>query len=196
LSQRPLLLKIAVAALVASAALFALGAALEHHAESNEKNAPAAHATAGGREHGEGSGETGSESREGSTEAAPAGSSERRHHETAAERRSERSSERIFGVNPDALPLVIAAVAISLLLAAALWLGGAVPALLGVIFLVGLGAAAFDVREAVHQADHSRPGIMAVAIVVALLHLLAAAAAAALGMGRRRGVADHAAPVT
>jgi altronate dehydratase len=36
-----------------------------------------------------------------------------------------------------------------------------------------------------HQADHSRPGIMAIAIAVALLHLVASGCAALLAAGGR-----------
>jgi hypothetical protein len=182
-----------VVALVASAALFALGAALEHHAEGTEASPPSSSASPPARgQHVEGSGKTGSgagetgESREGGSEAPGGASGEIGHRETPSEQRSEESSERIVGVNPDAPPLVIAAVAVSVLLAAALWFRRAAPALLGVIFVVGLGAAVFDVREAAHQADHSRPGIMAIAIVVALLHLAASGCAAALALGSRR----------
>ena len=187
---RPLLTKIVVAALVVSAALFAVGAALEHHAEKHEKqpaSGPASATTEG--QHAEtpaehagesGKGEEGSSERSGG--AAPSGGEPSGHRETPAERRGEKSSEEIFGVNPDALPLVITAVAMSLLLAAGLWWRGEATMLLALIGLVGLGAAVFDVREAVHQADHSREGIMAIAILVALLHLLVAGCAAVLAL--------------
>jgi hypothetical protein len=187
---RPLLTKIVVAALVVSAALFAVGAALEHDAENHEGQ-PAS-GTAGTTTEGrhaetpaEHAGESG-KGTEGSAErsggAAPSEGEPSGHSETAAERRAEKSSEKIFGVNPDALPLVITAVAMSLLLAAGLWWRGEATMLLALIGLVGLGAAVFDVREAVHQADHSREGIMAIAILVALLHLLVAGCAAVLAL--------------
>ena len=186
---RPLLTKIIVAALVASAALFAVGAALEHHAERNEaapSSSAAGPAAEGSRTEtpGEHAGE-GAEGSSGEQGEAPGGAEGSGHRETTAERRSETNSEQIFGVNPDALPLVVAAVAVSLLLAAGLWLRGELTVLLAPILLVGLGAAVFDVREAVHQADHSREGIMAIAILVALLHLVAAGCAGAI-LSRRR----------
>jgi lysylphosphatidylglycerol synthetase-like protein (DUF2156 family) len=188
---RPLLTKIVIVALVVSAALFALGAALEHHAESNEEQPVSGTASAPTEgQHAETPAEHAGESAGGAEKSSenPGGSASSNgersgHTETAAERRSEKSSEEIFGVNPDALPLVIAAVAVSLLLAGGLWWRGEVTMLLALIVLVGLGAAVFDVREAVHQADHSREGIMVVATLVALLHLAVAGCAAALALG-------------
>ena len=186
MSRRSLLIKIAVISLATSAVLFAVGSALERHAEKSEKRGSEVTATAA-RGSGEAhhSGETGPRSGERGGEASSAAPRETHHAETASERSSETRSERIFGVNPDALPLVAAAVGISLLLAAALWFRGSSVVLLGVVAVAGVVAAVFDVREAVHQADHSRPGIMAIAIAVALLHLVASGCAVLLAAGGR-----------
>jgi hypothetical protein len=46
-----------------------------------------------------------------------------------------------------------------------------------VVVAVALGWAVLDVRELLHQLDESRGGIAAIALAVAVLHLLAAAVA-------------------
>ena len=65
---------------------------------------------------------------------------------------------------------MVAAVGISLLFAAALWLGRsvAIPLALAAFALV---AAVFDVREVFHQIDESRTNLTVIAAIVAALHL-------------------------
>jgi len=106
--------------------------------------------------------------------------------ESAAEVRAEGSSEKIFGIDTESTPLVAAAVAVSVLLAICVWFGvGSVPLLLGVLGL-GLVAAVFDVREAVHQSSEGRGTVEAIGIIVAVLHLAVAGLAAALLSQRLR----------
>jgi hypothetical protein len=96
-----------VVALVLSASLFAIGAAIERHDERSEKRAePTTERT-----HQEGGG--------GESAAEPRASGEQ--GESAAVHHAESRSERIFGVNPDAPLLVVGAVVVSLLLAVGLW---------------------------------------------------------------------------
>jgi cobalamin biosynthesis Mg chelatase CobN len=96
------------------------------------------------------------------------------------------SSERVFGVNTESTPLVIAAVAASVLLALLVWLAPDSMALLLAVVTVGLVAAVFDVREVVHQSNEGQSGVEAIAIVVFVLHLAVAACAAALLARRSR----------
>ncbi|HEX8855385.1 MAG TPA: hypothetical protein VF752_07265, partial [Thermoleophilaceae bacterium] len=91
--------------------------------------------------------------------------------------------ERVFGINTESTPLVVAAVAASVVLASALLASDALVILAGVIGFA-LVAAAFDVREAFHQADESRTNLIVIAAVVAALHLAIVASAATLA--RRR----------
>lgn len=85
-------------------------------------------------------------------------------------------SELVFGVNLESTPWVTAAVVVSVLLAAAMLTLG-MPWLAGVIALAMLAFAALDIREIVHQLGESRLDLVAVAILVALLHVLAAVTA-------------------
>jgi hypothetical protein len=88
------------------------------------------------------------------------------------------ASERLLGVDAESTGLLVAAVAVSLLLAAGVWWLGASPLALGVVALAMAAFAALDIREVVHQADESRTGLMLLAALVAVLHLTAAALAA------------------
>lgn len=81
------------------------------------------------------------------------------------------SGETLLGISTESTGLVALAVLASLVLAGGLWLRGARRELLAAALLVGLVFAAFDVREALHQADLSQHGLLAIAIVVAGLHL-------------------------
>ena len=100
--------------------------------------------------------------------------------ESAAHLRAERSNEQIFGINTESIPLVVGAVAVSVLLAIALWLAPGSSGLLLAVLGLGLVFAVFDVREAAHQASENRSALEAIAIVVASLHLAAVALAAVL----------------
>jgi hypothetical protein len=97
--------------------------------------------------------------------------------ESAAHLRSEGSNEQVFGINTESIPLVAAAVAISVLFAIALWLAPGLSVLLLAVVGLGIVSAVFDVREAAHQATENRGALEAIAIIVASLHLAAAALA-------------------
>lgn len=96
--------------------------------------------------------------------------------ETSGEAGGKAQAETLLGVNPEAIPLVVAADLLSLVLAAAVismrsrWL-------LPGVAVIMLPFAALDIREVTHQIHESRPGLAALASTVALLHLLAAASA-------------------
>jgi NO-binding membrane sensor protein with MHYT domain len=75
--------------------------------------------------------------------------------------------------------VVAAGVAASVLLAVAIWMLRR-RAVLVVAILFGLALAALDFREMVHQVNESRPSLIAVSVVLAVLHLLVAAIAAVL----------------
>ena len=167
------------ALLVGSAALFAIGVAIERsqpqHSAAREATeraaqaaatAPGVAATAGGETPAERAGEGGT-----ATTAPPAAPVAEVH------------SERVFGLNPDATGLVVAAITASLLLALGVWRFPALRPLLVLVVLAALAFCAFDVREAAHQANESRTGLVVVAALVAALHL--AAAVVAVAMARR-----------
>jgi len=171
-----------VFALLASATLFAIGAAIERHHERTERQA--AHtdgSAAGGAERGgEHAGET----------QTLANGERGTHQETKPERQGEQHNERIFGVNPDAAPLVVGAVLVSLLLAVAVWIRPSALVVLAAVVALGVGAAVFDIREAVHQADVSRTDVMVIAIFVAALHVLAAGCAGLMAKTRPKRLAS------
>jgi hypothetical protein len=50
-------------------------------------------------------------------------------------------------------------------------------------FVTGTTTGALDVREAFHQSGESRPGLLALAVLVAMLHSAAAAVVLMLGRG-------------
>jgi len=102
--------------------------------------------------------------------------------ESATQIASEKHGERVFGIDIESPALVVAAVAVSLLLAAALWLTGSVFAPLALAGFA-LVAAIFDVREFFHQVDESRTNLTVIAAIVAVLHL--AVVAGALALARR-----------
>jgi hypothetical protein len=147
---------ITAALLVASAAAFAAGAALEHHSAAGESHS-AQHAEAS----------TGDNA--GSVEGAASG-------ESPATHAAEHSSEALLGINPEATGLVVAAVAVSLVLAALILTVGS-PLLAAGVALVMLVFTALDIREVSHQLNESHPGLAALAAAIAILHLLAGAAA-------------------
>jgi hypothetical protein len=203
------------ALLVMSAALFAVGVAIERHDTSHE-NHGAAHAAAPGTvlvadadqgrgEHplgGRTSSSGGHAERHASNQSAAAPA-----RETGAERRSEthgaarrespaqlareRGSERVFGIDTESSSLVASAVAVSLVLAIALWLRAGVLVPLGIVGFA-VAAAVFDVREVFHQIDESRTNLAVIAALVALLHT--AAAACAVALARRHSVGGRMSP--
>jgi hypothetical protein len=161
-------LRRALAALIlASAVLFAIGSAIERHT-GNEKGEHSAAAEHSGSES---SGESGEEGHhpEGGGAAEQGGATRESHKE---------SSEDILGIDPEATGLVVAAIAVGVLLALAVWFLDSGLVLLAVVGF-GLVFAVFDVREVVHQLDESHAGLVAIAAVLAVLHLGIAALAGA-----------------
>jgi len=77
-------------------------------------------------------------------------------------------------------------VAITVLLALAIWVRSERWLLLAVV-LFGLGTAVFDLRELVHQVDVGRASLIALASVLAAVHLGVSGLAAAT-VRRERGV--------
>ena len=139
--------------LVASACLFAVGSALERHqghreARVTESTAPTGEASS-------------SESGEEGTVA------ESLSHQEAA---TKEVGVKILGVDTESVALSVVAVALSLLLAAAVWRFGSMPVLL-VVAAFGLVFAAGDVRELAHQLSESRASIAAIAAALVVLHL-------------------------
>lgn len=164
--------------LLASTAIFVVGAVVERNQGHQEPTSPSSEQGSGGSEtgaHVEGSGEAAH------TEATTPG----------AEQSGESgSNEKLFGVDPEGAPAVIVAVLVALLVAAAAW-WRPVPLVLVIGFLFCLAAAGLDIREIVHQVDGDNTGVAVLAGLVTLLHLLAAVAAAAaltnvMGSARRR----------
>lgn len=95
---------------------------------------------------------------------------------------------RPLGVNVEAVPFVVLACLLSLALAALAWLR---PRWLpGLVLTAGVIAAfgVLDIREALHQSDEHRAGLMILAAVIAALHL--AAAGVAVAMAARRDAQD------
>lgn len=201
--------------LLSSAALFAVGVAIERHDIKRERagervaaagspkatassTAPSVERTGSGsakhspesggasatKQSSEGSG--GESAAKHAAEGASGGSAVRSSTgsggESAAHRRAEGSgsSERVFGINTESTALVLAAVAVSVLLAIALWVAPGVTLLLFAVLGLGIVSAVFDVREAVHQSTEGRGTVEAIAIVVAALHLGAAVVAGTL----------------
>jgi hypothetical protein len=154
-----------VCSLIASTALFAVGVAIERsRSEATETpSGEVSHADkgAGGESTTEGgSGEEGSN-----------------HVESATTSKHSKSDAVFLGVDLESWWLVGVAVAVSLGLALAVWLRPLRPvlALTGVVALV---FAAFDLAEVAHQVSASEAGLVAIAGVVALLHLLTVGLAA------------------
>lgn len=137
--------------LIAAAALFAVGVATE--SDVHHETGTATHA------------ETGKAGEEAS------------HHEPGE---VAETGERILGVNLESTPLVVAAVAISVVLAAATWRRDRRLVLL-VTALFAAGFALLDVAELSHQVRRSAVTIAVIAAVIAILH----AAAALLAEQRR-----------
>jgi hypothetical protein len=182
-SQRTLRRLLAVV-LLASAALFAVGSHIERskesHAEAPARPSEAQHASRSESHAGETGAERRSESGDEAGKPATGGGAESR-----GERREETHREaKLFGIDPEAVGLVIAAVVASLLLGFVTWMRR-----IGVVLVAiagfGLIFAAFDVREVLHQVDESRTNLIVIASVLIGLHLLAAVLAGAALLGGR-----------
>jgi cytochrome b561 len=86
--------------------------------------------------------------------------------------------ERVLGADIESTPLIVVAVLAGLALSAAAASDlRRRRAFLLVVVVIALAWDALDLRELLHQIDESREGLAAVAIVVAVLHLLAATVA-------------------
>lgn len=165
--------------LVSSAALFAIGTAIEHSQRAmHHEGAPSSAAKSGG--------ETSSEKKS-NGEAGGAGEATHKASSESATA-TETHGEKIAGVDPESWPLVGLAIVVSLLVAAGVywrrgrWLVAAVA--FGLLFAAG------DTRELIHQVQESRTTVAAIAGVLIALHVLAALAAAA---ARRGGTTTRAA---
>lgn len=84
------------------------------------------------------------------------------------------SGEMVLGINPESVPLIAAALVASLVMAGGIWLYWRRAAILWVAAGAMFAFAALDVIEVVHQLAVQHPALVAVAAVVAILHLLAA----------------------
>jgi hypothetical protein len=157
-----------IALLVASTALFAIGAIAERSSRDTHTEPAAAHAAETGGESGE---PAGAHSEGGASEATASG--EASHGESGTEHAE---SERLLGVDAESTPLVVLAVLAGLALAAlAASRIGLRRGFLLTVVVIGLAWAALDIREVVHQLDESRTGVAVVAVAVAALHLTVAA---------------------
>lgn len=140
--------------LIVGAALFAIGASAERHNHNDTDAAPAAVATTG-------EGTVAAEGSEAAEAAEAAGN--------ATSVVGESADEKVLGVNPEATPLVVLAVIVSLILAVATWLSNN-----KVVLLITAGFAAvfavFDIAELVHQIDRSESGLAVLAAILAVIH--------------------------
>ncbi len=188
LSLRALLITL----LTASAALFAVGVAIERsqptHSAAREATETHATTAAPATETHAAGGET-----SGEATAGEASSTEAPASQSAV---TEVTSERVFGINPESIGLVIAAVLVSLLLALAVWRLPTARRLLLLVALIALAFGIFDIREAIHQVSESRTNLSVVAAIVAALHLAATAVAFALARRARPGDVTSAAEVS
>jgi hypothetical protein len=158
--------------LIASAAAFATGAAIERHTASSESQPALHHAEA------DSPGEN------------PASAEPAVGRESPAAHAADQNSEDLLGIDPEASALVVIAVAVSLVLAALILTVGS-PLLAVGVALAMLAFTALDIREMIHQLHESRPGLAALAAAVGLLHLLAggmAILATREARGQSRGI--------
>ena len=88
--------------------------------------------------------------------------------------------EAVLGINPEATPLLVAAVLASAALAAAVWLQGRRRAVLLLAAGTMAAFALLDVIELVHQVSERHPVLVVVAGLVAILHGTAAVLAVRL----------------
>ena len=156
-----------VCSLIASTALFAVGVAIERsRSESTETPSGEVSHTEEGTG-GEGATEGGSG--EGGLNTA----------ESATTTEHSDGDAVVFGIDLESWWLVVVAIAVSLGLALAVWFRPIRPvlALTGVVAAV---FAVFDLAEVVHQVGASEAWLVAIAAVVASLHLLTVGLAAAM----------------
>lgn len=214
LVTRPTL--VASGLLIASAVLFAAGAAIERDSGEAREAHPATSQAAtsadrsGSTQEAEtavtaGSGEENDSDQHADADASskPTAATPERSRDSDAgakggdadggtEHRPGEHSENLLGVNPESAPLTGTAVALSALLALALLISGS-PLLAAGTALAMAAFTVLDIREVIHQVDESRSGLAVLASAVAVLHGLAAVATLALAR-RRHSAASPATP--
>ena len=94
------------------------------------------------------------------------------------------TSETVLGIDPESIPLISGAVLASLALASAIWLYWRRAVILWIAAAAMFAFGALDVIEIVHQLAVQHPTLVAVAAVVAVLHVLAAILAIRLVLRR------------
>jgi hypothetical protein len=168
------LARLTAALLIASAAAFASGAAIERHTASSETRLALHHAEAGTQ----GENPAGAE---------PQPAAKAPNRQPAAKARHARRRAQPRGParrQPGGDRARRDAVVVSLLLAVLILTVGS-PPLAAVVVLAMLAFTALDIREVIHQLHESHPGLAALAATVALLHMLADAAALLVTRGAR-----------
>ena len=125
----------------------------------------------------ESAGETTSRQTNGSTEGHVETGTE--PSETALPAAESHAERKVLGIDAESKAAVVAALAISVLLAALLVLVEA-RAVVVTVAVFALAFAVFDIAEVAHQIDASETGLAVVAVVVALAHLGSAGLAAAV----------------
>ena len=158
-----------IALLVASTAVFAVGAIAES-SQSESHGEPAAQQEPAGTH------DEGGEEAEGTGESRAA-SEQQAHVE---------QGEELLGVDTESTPLIVMAVigGLGLAAAAASSIGRRTGVLVAIALVMGVWTA-LDVREVVHQLDESRAGIAVLAMFAAALHLIAAVIAGVLAARTR-----------
>ncbi len=144
--------------LIGSGLLFAIGSTIERHQHHAELPGATSH----------------------SGESEPGGEKGTGESPTHSEQSHGESGAKLLGVNTESLALTILAVAASLLLAVAVWLGRWPRMTMLVVAAFGLVFAAGDARELVHQLNESNVGLATIAAILIALHLSVTALAAAL----------------
>jgi hypothetical protein len=152
--------KLLVALILVATAAFAVGVAIER-SEGGEEGAETEQEQAGEP----------AVSDEAAESAETAEQSEAQGEE--ADGSGDEGGEEILGIDPESIPVVLVGVAVSLALAAAVWLRSA-RGVAAVVVLAMLAFAALDVRELAHQIDEENAGLAVTAGLVACLHLAAA----------------------
>ena len=166
--------------LFAASVTFAIGVAVERSSHPTEKRVAASHvgeAAATAEHAGEGAGAEGSSGEHQATEGATSGSSS----PTVVHKES---SETLVGFNAESNIAVGAALLTAIALTLLVLLVDQWAVLIAAL-IFGLATTALDIREISHQLAESRSTLVALASLVAALHL-AAAACAAVSLQRRR----------
>ncbi len=94
------------------------------------------------------------------------------------------AGETVLGINPESVPIIVAAVVASLTLVGGIWLYWRPAAVLWIAAGAMFAFGALDVIEVVHQLAVQHPTLVVVAAVVAVLHILAAILAIRLVLTR------------